>query len=296
MRKIIPLIILIFVPANYTQTINGSYSSYGADKKSELRIDHINIVVDDLSKSKKLFELLGFSIKPGRVHKNSIDNLHMKFKDGTEIELITASKPLDNLSEEYLELLKKGSDGAFFALQTDNLISKKEKDFRKLYPVKINYENNRKTLEFDKNYPLRFIWFIENNGKHIFDKKQYITHRNNSQRLSAVWLSKRVKQIGNLFVLLDYTAKATDFPEKGSGRIHLNNGDIYLMNFPLNKINRPIVGATIKVDAIDKTRNYFKKNNIPFTEQSNDSCSSIFISNDFTKNIILEFRETFLKQ
>ena len=59
---------------------------------------------------------LGFALKPGRPHANGIRNLHAKFPDGTELELITAAKATDDLTHTYVAHLEKGDGPAFLAL------------------------------------------------------------------------------------------------------------------------------------------------------------------------------------
>src|SRR5438046_8977547 len=71
-------------------------------------IDHTPVVVADLEKAQADFRKLGFAIKPGRFHAGGILNAHVKFPDGTEIELITAPKAVDALTREYRARLEKG--------------------------------------------------------------------------------------------------------------------------------------------------------------------------------------------
>jgi catechol 2,3-dioxygenase-like lactoylglutathione lyase family enzyme len=56
-------------------------------------LDHIPIAVRDLEQASRRYQALGFSLKPGRVRANGIRNQHVKFPDGTELELITAQHP-----------------------------------------------------------------------------------------------------------------------------------------------------------------------------------------------------------
>src|SRR5580692_8943157 len=61
-------------------------------------VDHIPLVVSDLDGAEADFRAMGFSIKPGRPHADGIRNAHVKFPDGTEIELITAPRSADILT------------------------------------------------------------------------------------------------------------------------------------------------------------------------------------------------------
>ena len=87
-----------------------------------LKIDHVNIAVQDLKTARRQFEKLGFVIKPGRLHKNGILNAFTKFKDGNLLELITSSKEADELSSWYLQFIQKNpaGAGAFVALKVES--------------------------------------------------------------------------------------------------------------------------------------------------------------------------------
>lgn len=93
---------------------------------ANIYIDHLTIAVNDLAQAKKDFKALGFTIKPGTLHTNSIENAHVKFHDGTSLELITASEPRDELAESYIEIMAEGDVPAYFCLgmndpkQTEN--------------------------------------------------------------------------------------------------------------------------------------------------------------------------------
>src|SRR5262245_33576546 len=56
-------------------------------------IDHIPTAVRDLDAAAASYRALGFALKPGHLHDDSINNVHAKYPGGTEIELITASRP-----------------------------------------------------------------------------------------------------------------------------------------------------------------------------------------------------------
>ncbi len=258
---------------------------------NKLSIDHVNVAVNDLSKAKLPYERLGFTIKPGRFHNNSIDNLHIKFVNGTELELITAKKPLDDLAVEYLNLINKGDGGAFLALQAKSFITTITQEFQKKYPIRIEKGVGFQNLVFDENHPLRPIWFIEM-GTPFKDIPEFTTHKNSAQKLVGVWISNQIAdEVMELFTLLKRPIKTTDLPIKDSQRICLDGGEICLVNLPINTIGRPIVGVTIEVAKINITKEILKSEEIFYSEIFNDSTKSIIISPDFTQNIYIEFRE-----
>src|SRR5262245_66326123 len=79
-------------------------------------LDHIPIAVADLARAADDYRALGFALKPGRPHDNGIQNQHVKFTDGTELELITAPEARDALTTTYRRHLQRGDGPAFLAL------------------------------------------------------------------------------------------------------------------------------------------------------------------------------------
>src|SRR5215471_21642631 len=79
-------------------------------------VDHVPVAVGDLDRAGERYRALGFALKPGRPHDDGIRNLHAKFTDGTEIELITAPAATDDVTRTYREHLKAGDGPAFLAL------------------------------------------------------------------------------------------------------------------------------------------------------------------------------------
>src|SRR6186713_1292892 len=78
-------------------------------------LDHIPIAVNDLGRASADYRALGFALKPGRPHDNGIRNQHVKFPDGTELELITAPAARDPLTTTYRRHLAQGDGPAFLA-------------------------------------------------------------------------------------------------------------------------------------------------------------------------------------
>src|ERR1044072_7337098 len=87
---------------------------------SGLHIDHVPIAVRDLPAAVTQFRALGFTIKAGRPHQNGIDNVSIKFSDGSYIELITAHNGTDRLAKQYEEMLKVTEGGSYLFLRDAN--------------------------------------------------------------------------------------------------------------------------------------------------------------------------------
>jgi len=66
-------------------------------------LDHIPFAVKNLEIATHAYAEMGFAFKPGRFHENGIRNNHVKFPDGSGIELLSASQANDELTTHYLE-------------------------------------------------------------------------------------------------------------------------------------------------------------------------------------------------
>jgi len=123
------------------------------------RLDHVNVVVRDLEQAGRTYQRLGFTLKQGRPHANSIRNLHIKFSDTTEIELITADEPRDALARRYIALKHAGEGGAHFAVRGAGEASAEE------------------------------MFFVQPLTSPT-DSAHHFVHRNGAYRLLEVWLSE----------------------------------------------------------------------------------------------------------
>jgi catechol 2,3-dioxygenase-like lactoylglutathione lyase family enzyme len=94
----------------------GAADRPGSGQGAPVGLDHIPVAVADLEAASERYRALGFVLKPGRPHPNGIRNQHVKFPDGTEIELITAPESRDDLTATYRKHLANGDGAAFLAL------------------------------------------------------------------------------------------------------------------------------------------------------------------------------------
>lgn len=132
-------------------------------------VDHVPVAVRDLERAADTYRRLGFVLKPGTPHANGIRNLHAKFADGTEIELITAPKPADKLTREYVDHLKQGEGPAFLALYT---------------PA------GRALAEaVPDDHPARRYIFFGALNRSPTDRAEHFQHPNTAESLSSVWLA-----------------------------------------------------------------------------------------------------------
>lgn len=94
----------------------GALAAAGHAQADPLRLDHVVLVVSNLEQAQAELIPLGFRFKPGRRHANNLLNRHIRFRDSTELELMTLTgPPLDASARDYARLLRKGPGGAYVA-------------------------------------------------------------------------------------------------------------------------------------------------------------------------------------
>lgn len=233
------------VAASPPPTLNGLY------------LDHVPIAVRDLGAATIWWrERLGFSIKPGRLHENTLDNSHMKFPDGTEIELITAGAPADPLAARYRRLIERGDGAAFLALRPDSLGRIAER----LGGVGLEFHRSRgpyfESLGFGEETPLGYLFFIVLTSPPL-DLPEQVTHANTGTTLFAAWLrDDDFSAEEEIFTALGVPIRRNAVELAGGIRaddVLLDRGHLYLIRSPNPAgTDRPVVGLTVAVADVDK--------------------------------------------
>jgi catechol 2,3-dioxygenase-like lactoylglutathione lyase family enzyme len=81
-------------------------------------LDHVVLVVRDLDRAAAPFQKHGFRLKEGRLHANNLLNRHIKFRDGSSLELMTVrGSPGDAMARDYADLAASGEGGVYVALK-----------------------------------------------------------------------------------------------------------------------------------------------------------------------------------
>jgi catechol 2,3-dioxygenase-like lactoylglutathione lyase family enzyme len=133
-------------------------------------IDHVPVAVADLEAAGERYRALGFSLKPGRPHENGIRNLHAKFQDGTEIELITAPAAVDPLTRRYRAHLEAGDGPAFLALFASPGVRPEEQ----LTAARVRVPD---------------YFFFGPRQASPTDRPEHFAHANSAYALTRVWLA-----------------------------------------------------------------------------------------------------------
>jgi glyoxalase-like protein len=207
-------------------------------------VDHIPVAVRDLDSAGERYRALGFTLKPGRLHDNSLNNLHAKHPDGTEIELITATEPRDALATRYLQILAGGDGPAFLALHGD---------LDAIEPVlaKAGIAFSRRGALISVLDPrVDYLFFVADNRSPT-DRPEHFAHANTSTALTAAWLAdednatlrKLLTALGARFAHRDLLV-----PDRTRVEVAELAGSEIILLPPARRLvkNRPIVGATLR--------------------------------------------------
>lgn len=257
-----------------------------------LGLDHIPVAVNDLEAAAERYRQLGFALKPGRPHDNGIRNQHVKFPDGTELELITADEARDSLTTYYRRHLAAGDGPAFLALyapETDRLAGK-------LHTLQRTYRRNGGMLTFPEPDPLRYLFFARRNHSPT-DRPEHFRHANGGDALIGVWLAG--EDLGTerrLFAALGaaFAEKTVHVPETVQATVaRLQEGEIVFLPGSRQAVpGRRIVGATVRTRDLEAVRRVLEKARQPVPRVvRTPEGSSLFLPPSLTHGIWLEFRE-----
>lgn len=88
-----------------------------------LRLDHVIIAVQDLTRAVESYRSLGFTVIPGGIHRsNATWNALIPFKDGSYLELMAPTrKPPEAGTDDYSFLVREGEGIVGFAMYSEDL-------------------------------------------------------------------------------------------------------------------------------------------------------------------------------
>jgi hypothetical protein len=232
-------------------------SAFADDAKPIVGIDHIPTAVEDLGAASARYRALGFSLKPGRPHDNTLLNNHAKFPDGREIELITATEPRDPLAARYLQKIAAGDGPAYLAFHCDNFKVLRER----LTKANIAFDDKGFFGLADRS--LDYLFFGGDNRSPT-DKPEHFAHANTTETLIGVWIAD--VENGALRKLLDalgakYQTGTVMLPAKTSATLaELDGATITILPRSTRLISdRPIIGAVLKTRSLEAVERVLKK-------------------------------------
>ena len=269
--RLVPLAALLLLPAAQLRP-----SAYGLwpDTSAELRpsqpssisLDHVVLAVNDLEATAARYRRLGFALKPGRPHENGIRNEHVKFRDGTEIELLTAPEAKDGMTTRYRQHLAEGDGPAYLAL------------FPRPAPPK---------PEATPSYV-----FYGQGNRSPTDRPEHFAHANTAYTLTAVWLAA-ADLSQERALLQEYGAPSRPGKLEALAAdaqvASVMDGAIYLLpeRFRVHP-RRPVVGASVAIRDRQAAARVLTTSGVPFRTIQN----SILLAPPETNGLWIELRES----
>jgi len=220
---------------------DGGRAEHVSIAPSIIGLDHLPTAVKNLDDATAAYRRLGFALKPGRLHENGIRNSHVKFEDGSGIELISPpGTPADDLSKHYLEFLKRGDGPASLGLHARNI----EAAQRALRSAGFKYNDDSGAL--DNRSPT--------------DRPEHFAHANSSLAMTGVWLAlddAGREHLGRLLTSLGAMRSTTNVlaPDSvGAEVFTVQNGRVVVLPSRLQlQEGRPIIGAEFRVHEVART-------------------------------------------
>ena len=226
----------------------------GQDGKLSLALDHVAIAVSDLEAAETFFrDALGFSIKEGRLHENTLDNRHIKFGDGSALELITAAEPVDELAQWYLNFLEHGSGAAFLSLTGSAITDVGTALTAAGYDYRLTPGESVSTLATPPGDSLYNLFFVETHDR-APDLPEHLDHANHAIRLEAVWWAaggrRTLPRLMEHFAIQSCGTLELPFPPSTVELFKLTRGEIYVVDREPQHARSPVLGVTIEVTSL----------------------------------------------
>jgi hypothetical protein len=243
-------------------------------------LDHIPLAVRDLDAAGVDYRRLGFTLKQGRPHADGIRNLHAKFRDGTELELITAPAARDALTSFYVEHLKSGDGPAFLGLYAPDLDAAS---------AALDVPHAREDGMVSLQGPLRYL-FVGGRNASPTDRPEHFEHANGADGLIGVWLAageRDARVLRSLGAVV--SQEEVEAPERSRRRVaRFAAGEVVFLPASRRRVTgRPIVGAVLRTQSLEASRRALSAAAVPVVERGH----SLFIRPEDAHGLWLELRE-----
>lgn len=149
---------------------------------ASLALDHVIVAVEDLEPAVASYRKTGFTIKPGRPHQNGLFNAHIKFFEGTQLELMSVpGPPTDVIARGYHEFLRDGEGGAFVAFRAsdDNVLQVSRR-------AGVRADSLGSAYVIFPDLPRIFV--LRPGRSRITDPDSILTHANGAVGIAEAWL------------------------------------------------------------------------------------------------------------
>ncbi len=251
-------------------------------------IDHIPIVVADLAAAQADFRALGFAIKPGRPHADGIQNAHVKFPDGSALELITAPAGVDELTREYRARLGSGDGPVYFGLYAPDQAGLLER----LRALDAPARESGGALVFPQGDPLHHLFFAQGE-KSPTDRPEHFAHANTALRLSGLFVRANPEEralLAGLGVPLRRTGDCG--PLNTDAVAALPQGDVMLVSSEPE--DGAVIGGRVEVKSLAAAEAVLRKNGLRPRRYAGCGREGLWLAPPAAHGIWLQFVEAAL--
>lgn len=252
-----------------------------------LGLDHMPVAVRDLERAAATYRALGFSLKPGRPHANGIRNVHVKFPDGSGVELLAAPKGVDDLSSHYVKFLAAGEGPAFISFHDRNNARMQAALQRGGY--RVHESGGITTLDAPE-----LSWlFLGNDNRSPTDRPEHFAHPNGATAMRAVWLAPdNLEAVIRLLVHLggrQERRRVTVPAAVDATVVRLSNGEVVILPKDQQRLaRRPVIGASFTVRDIEHVRRLLAAAKIP-SRSGDASAGRVLVEPLHAHGLWLEF-------
>jgi catechol 2,3-dioxygenase-like lactoylglutathione lyase family enzyme len=253
-------------------------------------IDHVMVAVRNLPAATDRFRSLGFSLKPGQPHANGITNQHVKFPDGSELELLTAPAAVDEMTTNYLEHLKGGDGPAFAGFFTPD----RARLTSRLAALKVTPKSSGALTTFAIGSPLRHLFFGGRN-KSPTDLPEHFAHPNGATSLMGVWVATNDPDTRQFLSSLGVTFETVQMDLPMPTRVErgrLSEGEVLVVPAARQTVpGRRIVGVTMVTKDIELVKAALSKAPAAIRDAAIVKGRSVFLPPSITHGIWIELRD-----
>lgn len=151
-------------------------------------LDHVVIVVRDLEAASAGFRSSGFVLKQGRLHANNLLNRHIKFRDGSSIELMMVNGvPGDAMARDYAALAAAAEGGVYAALNVSRIDTPRAAAAALELRTRESRSGPWRFLSFPGTSPAAALFFSAGSAV-VQDPDSLLNHVPDVEGLAEAWL------------------------------------------------------------------------------------------------------------
>jgi hypothetical protein len=211
-------------------------------------LSHVVLAVDDLEKASAGFSQLGFRLKDGRLHANNLLNRHVKFRDGSGIEMMAVQgAPGDAMAQRYAALAEAGG-GVYVALDVNSAEAPIAAASLLGLEVQRSSSGSWQFVAFPDTSPAAAVFFAIDVPL-IQDTDSLVSHAMEVHGLSEAWLEGGAELVSLLRQLGAADCGTVQGPAGRTGhRLGLSRGTLVIV--PGRTEARPrVLGVTLSLSA-----------------------------------------------